>query len=301
MREALPRCATPALLLGFFLLPSFPSAQTGSAEPPRERQEAGISPGLVPEADLEPAHPYGLRQIGLDARYLVTRPAGLDRSGWIKMALTVGTTGVLYLYREEIRDWVQDHRDPEREEFLDQVRVMGKGAFAPSLSLIAYGASFITRSPREKETAVLLLESMGFSALGVGIGQSVIATQRPYDGTDVDFFARRGHGVSGDAALAASVVPVLSRQYLTVYPGDRAGTRAWKVGAASLLYAGAFLTGYQRLDSDAHWAPDVFLGLVTGFTVGQMLCDSHQVTGEISPRRVGFSVGPGSLHATITF
>ncbi|MCI0656336.1 MAG: hypothetical protein L0170_04610 [Acidobacteria bacterium] len=231
----------------------------------------------------------------------MTRPAHLDRNGILKVALTIGTTGILYLYRQDIRDWVQDHNDPERTEFLNQVRVMGNGAFAPTLALIAYGSSFVTKNPREKETAVLLLESMGFTGIVTGVGQAVLATQRPEDGGEINYFARRGHGVSGDAALAACVVPILSRQYLTIQEGDGPGVRFGKMSGASLLYAGAFLTGYQRLDSDEHYAPEVFLGLVTGFTVGQMLSDSHEKSRMESTRTVEFSAGPGTFQARFTF
>ncbi|HEU5179969.1 MAG TPA: hypothetical protein VFW45_04210 [Candidatus Polarisedimenticolia bacterium] len=245
-------------------------------------------------------HPHGWRQVGSDARYLWTRPAHLDRVGVTKVALTAGTVGLLYLYREEIRRWVQERSDPQTSEFLDRISVMGHEGFAPTLALLAYGASFATRNAREKETAVLLLESAGHTALLTGIGQSVLSTQRPFDGEEIDYFSRRGHGVSGHAALAASVVPILSRQYLVVHSDDSAAARFWKVGGASALYAGAFLTGYQRLDADEHWAPEVFLGLVTGFSVGQILSDSHE-RARREPPPVSFSIGPGSFQARVSF
>jgi len=290
------------LLIGLLPLP-FPVQAAGATG------ETDQGPGAaLPVSENDPApqpmdlaHPYGWKQIGLDARYLVTRPAHLDRNGIIKVALTVGTTGILYLYREDIRNWVQDHTDPQEEAFVDQVRLMGKGAFAPTLALIAYGSSFITKNPREKETAVLLLESMGYTGIATGVGQAVLATERPDVGNDINYFARRGHGVSGDAALAACVVPILSRQYLTIYEGDGPGVRFGKMSGASLLYAGAFLTGYQRLAADKHWAPDVFLGLVTGFTIGQMLSDSHAKSGAEPSLSVQFSAGPGTFQARFTF
>ncbi len=290
------------LFLGLSAIPSPARAVEATSETPQNPGEASPPSGIyVAPQPLDLAHPYGFKQIGLDARYLVTRPAHLDRNGILKVALTVGTTGILYLYREEIRNWVQVHNDPEREEFVNQVRVMGKGAFAPTLALIAYGSSFVTKNPREKETAVLLLESMGFTGIATGVGQAVLATPRPEDGDEIDFFARRGHGVSGDAALAACVVPILSRQYLTIHEGDGPGLRFGKMSGAALLYAGAFLTGYQRLADDKHWAPDVFLGLVTGFAVGQMLSDSHEKSSMEPSLHVQFSAGPGTFQARFTF
>jgi hypothetical protein len=59
-------------------------------------------------------------------------------------------------------------------------------------------------------------------------------------------------------------------------PRDGRPKRWLKRGATGLLYAGAGLTALQRIDDDKHWAPDVFLGLVNGFTVGEMLCHARE-------------------------
>ena len=252
------------------------------------------------EGEEAALRPYGFRQIGLDVSYLATRPFHLDRRGWMKVAATLGTAAILYADREVIRDMAQEHRTPGRDDFLQKPRIMGKAAFAPSLALISYGASFATHDDREKETAVLLLESMAFTGAAVGLGQSVLSTRRPEEGNDIRFFSRRGHGFSGDAGLAASVVPVLKNQYLLVRPGDGGGHRFWKRTATGLLYTGALLTGYQRINNDKHWAPDVFLGLVTGFTVGQILCDSHDRTRQERRSRVALTAVPGGIGLRIT-
>jgi len=283
-------------------------AEDGGAALPPENPPPGLSVSAGPqstgpdppspesrEGEEAVIHPYGFHQIGLDARYLVTRPLHLDRRGWMKVAATFGTAAILYADREVIRDMAQEHRTPGRDNFLQKPRIMGKAAFAPSLALISYGASFATHDDREKETAVLLLESMVFTGAAVGLGQAVLSTQRPEEGNDIHFFSRRGHGFSGDAGLAASVVPVLKNQYLLVRPGDGGGLRFWKRTATGLLYTGALLTGYQRINNDKHWAPDVFLGLVTGFTVGQILCDSHDRTRQEERSRVALTAVPGGI------
>ena len=53
------------------------------------------------------------------------------------------------------------------------------------------------------------------------------------------------------------------------------------------LYASAGLTAYQRMDADRHWAPDVFLGMVTGLEVGRALGESHDdaAAGAATPSR----------------
>lgn len=228
-----------------------------------------------------PVPVYGFRQIGFDAKYLFTRPFHMERKGRIKAAATAGTALALYVLRDSIRDEAQEHRNEDRDEFLQGVRTMGKGAFAPSLALVSYLSSFVTHNNREKETAFLLMESMAFTGLITAAGQFILASERPEDGDDIRFFRSGGHGISLDAALAASVVPPLRHQYLKVKPGDGKGRRFWKRTTTSLLYTGAALTAYQRVDQDKHWAPDAFLGMVTGLAVGEALCNAHdQIRGE---------------------
>jgi len=270
------------------------------AEPPEAAEFPSPSERAAGTAGSD-LHPYGFRQIGRDTRYLFTRPFHLDRTGWLKVAATFGTAAVLYIDRELNRDRVQERRTPTLDSFLQEPRIMGKGAFAPSLALISYGASFATHDDREKETAVLLLESMAFTGVLVGVGRFVLSTERPDEGNDIHFFKGDGHGFSGDAGLAASVVPVLRNQYLRVAPEDGGGLRFWKRSATGLLYTGAFLTAYQRMNNDKHWAPDVFLGLVTGFTVGQILCDSHDRVREEAGSHASVTALPGGVGVKWTF
>jgi hypothetical protein len=294
MKASVPRSGVLLLLLIAGVLPAPALSTPRAAEDSSGASPDGASPGRDQGSSPVSLHPHGFGQIGLDARYLATRPFHLDRRGWTKVAATLATLGALYATRDEIRDWSQDHRRESWDRFLQKPRVMGKGAFAPSAALVAYASFFGTRDDREKETAVLLLESMVFTGVVTGIGRFVLATERPEVGNDVHFFRRNGHGFSGDAALAASVVPVLRSQYLRVDDQDGGGMRFWKRAATGVLYTGAFLTGYQRINNDKHYAPDVFLGLVSGFTVGQLLCDSHDRSRE-SRSRVTLGPVPGGI------
>jgi hypothetical protein len=245
-------------------------------------------------AGEEEDKPYSWRQIGQDARHVPTHFFKAKTRPKLKLAAVAGTTLLLYVARDDIREWAQDHRSAGRSRFLDNVHTMGKGGFGLTLALASYGASFITNNPREKETAVLLLESMGYSAVTAYGGSFILAAERPEDGDSITFFDSAGHGVSLDAALAASVIPPLRRQYLRVRPEDGRTKRFWKRTATALLYGGAILTAYQRVDQDRHWAPDAFLGLATGLNVGRLLCDSHDVATRRSGR-LALTAGPGTV------
>jgi len=211
-----------------------------------------------------------------DVHLLVTKPFHLDPAGKRQVLYVTGATLGLYGLRHEIRREVLDGQSEQRSDFLQHARWMSRGAAAPVLALGAWGASFFTHDVREKETAQLLLTSAGMSAAIAGVGSFVLASERPEDGDAVHVFRTDGHGVSLDASLAASIVPPLRCQYLRVRSEDGRARRWLKRGTAGLLYAGAGLTALQRVDDDKHWAPDVFLGLVNGFTVGEMLCHARE-------------------------
>lgn len=275
----------------------------GERGPDATSQAMGRPDSKVPSPTVPPPKPYGFRQAGYDLRYLVRRPAHLDRRDKILLTAAVATAGTLFLLRDEIRDWAQEHRTESRSEFLQDVRTMGKGAFAPALALVFYGSSFATRKDREKETALLLVESAGISYVTALLGSTVLAVERPEDGDSVQFFDFDGHGVSVDAALAASIVPPLRCQYLRIRPEDGGGKRFWKRFATGLLYTGAALTAYQRIDQDKHWAPDAFLGMATGLAVGEILCEAHSGPGRAGAdgpagQRVALSLRPDGIAFT---
>lgn len=272
---------------------------TGERARPAPEERPGVDGGSPSERAERrlPDTPYGLRQAGYDASYLARRPFDLGPRGRRKVYAVAASTLFLYLVRDEIRERVQERRTESRSDFLNDVRTMGKGGFAPSLALLAYGASFATGNDRERETALLLLESAGYSAATAYAGSFVLAAERPEEGDSIHFLDVDGHGVSLDAALAASVIPPLRRQYLRVRPEDGRGKRFWKRSATVLLYAGALLTAYQRLDADEHWAPDVFLGTTAGLSVGKTLCDAHD---DVRTRKVRLSWGLHGSGAGLT-
>lgn len=184
----------------------------------------------VRSAPVVPSNFYGFQQIAYDLKYIVKRPFHLDREDGLWLAGTGTAAAGLFAVREDISDWVLDHQNDTARNILDAARVMGSGGFAPTLALASYGASILTENDREKETALLLMESAALSQASAFVGQALIPSGRPTDG-EVEAFRTRGHGVSGDAALAASIISPLRRQYLIVAPTDRPLTAGYVQGA----------------------------------------------------------------------
>jgi hypothetical protein len=267
--------------------PPAPEAESQSISPDTERTER------VPEK------PFGWKQFRFDLSYVARKPAHLDAREKRVVVGVAGTTGLLYVFRKDIQEAWHENSSESRTDFLDSARFMGGAAFAPSVALAAYLASFVTHNEREKETAQLVLESMALSGLGATIGQFVLATERPEDGDAIRFFHTDGHGVSGDVAFAASIIPPLRRQYLRVRPEDSVGRRILKHGISALLYSGMVFTALQRIDADQHWAPDVFLGMVMGLGVGRTLGQAHD-EAHMRRSRLAFSVLPRGVAVTWT-
>lgn len=285
-RKGRPRPAAVFLLLGSLSAASAPAAPG----------PAPLGPRTTPAPTVAERGREGLpAALARDARTLFTRPLHLDRAGWAKAAAVATAAASLQVLRDDLRDLARDRGGPGTDRFLRDVRTMGKGGVAPALAASFLLASLGTGDRRERETALLLLESAAYSALVARAGSFVFATDRPREGDRIRFFRAGGHGVSLDAALAASIVEPLRRQYLVVQARDGPWRKTAKRTGAALLYAGAALTAYQRVRSDAHWAPDAFLGAMTGLFVGGILCDAHGKPGRAAVEPVAGRLQSGAV------
>ncbi|HEX6853557.1 MAG TPA: hypothetical protein VF139_19325 [Candidatus Polarisedimenticolaceae bacterium] len=245
-------------------------------------------------ADLPLAERLRTFQPVADVGHVVARPFRLDDDGRRRVTAVAAATFTAYAARHAVRDAIWDGPGGHRSELAENARdLLGKGATAPVLALGFAAASAFTRDARERRTAAMLLESAALSYAAAGLGSFVLAAERPSDGDDVDFLRFGGHGISADVALAASIVPPIRRTYLMPRPGESRRAAFARRLAAGALYAGVALVGVQRMDSDAHWLPDVVLGAATGLVVGGGVCDARGLRGArfgpVAPGGLGFS------------
>ncbi len=218
----------------------------------------------------------GFQRLGYDLQYLFLSPTRINKEDIPKILFFAGTTALLYAAREDIRETVLDKTSESRNRLYDDVRISGKGAFAPGLALLFFTVGQFRDDDYEVETAQIILESAAMSAITAAAGSFFISSERPRDGDDVDFFQSGGHGVSLDVALSSSLVfPIIDR-YLKIDRHDSGAKKTFKYLARVFIFSLPILTALQRMSSDSHWAPDVFLGATAGLTIGKILSNAHQ-------------------------
>lgn len=289
------RGAARRLVAALTLVVSLQSARAGSPGVAPEAPESGsheVSAQQVVPSDSAsqgrpPDAPLTWSSVGADARYVFTRPAHLDRRGWLRFGLAVGIGASLYLVRDEVREFSQEHESEQVDQILDRARLMSRLATPLLVSGGFYLAGAAGDSAYRKETAVLVLENLGYAAAITGVAQRVVATERPRDGDDIELFGHDGHSVSGDVVIATSILSPIIDRHLLPEEDDARGVRFWKRFGAASLYGAAGLVALQRINVDAHWLPDVYLGYVCGLGVGKLLVDSRRDGREWREERRG--------------
>jgi membrane-associated phospholipid phosphatase len=221
--------------------------------------------------------PLSWAQTLQDGKYLFTRPAHMDESGWMKLGIGVGVGAALYFVRTDVRDFADRHADRVPTGFLYDVRYMARAA-TPVVAATGFWLAGAARdSAYDKETATLLLENAAYASMIAGAAQKILVTDRPRDGTDVSFAGSgSGHSVSGDATMAASLLAPIIDRHLLVEADDGGAKRFWKRFGATTLYGAAGLVAAQRVHTDAHWITDVYFGYLNGLAVGRILVDSRR-------------------------
>jgi hypothetical protein len=167
--------------------------------------------------------------------------------------------------------------------------------------IVGFGAyGWLTDSPREKETFLMVTEALATSATWTGLLKVGFGRERPSqrEAKESDWTGplgifsnesnRRGKQFmsfpSGHSSAIWSIAAVLAHRYPKYYI------------VPFLSYSIASAVAYSRMVVDAHWPSDVVVGSALGYLCArQVLRDNSKPgpkDGTVSPLNMSFDVGP---------
>lgn len=234
------------------------------------------------EPKEKPSRLTAFQQIGFDAEYAVTAPKRIDEKDYIAVGTVALAAGVLYAEKKDINKRFQKNRTNTTDNIADLVKPLGNVFVDAAIAGTFYTWGLAVDSSREKETGVMLAESLVYTGVLTGAGQFIFAEDRPSKGGDMHFFKVFGHGVSAHAALSASVAGPLNSQYLQISPDADTNEKFLKYTGKVVVYGLPVLTGLSRINDNEHYAWNVLLGSVIGYTMGELVAEAHEKSKEIS-------------------
>jgi hypothetical protein len=205
-----------------------------------------------------------------DIWWIWTSPFHTNARGWRDAALTLGATGVVAIYDDEIHAWVRNH---QHTALLDAVRPAredespiadfgtGRRLLPLSAGLFVLGFAFDSRALRDAGVGCAAAEQAN-SALRHAIYEGV-ARRRPLtaegDPYDIEFPGGEWELHSffgGHAANAMACATYWSERF--------------DLGLVEpALYTVALGIGLARMADERHWASDTMLGIIIGHAMGR--------------------------------
>jgi len=216
--------------------------------------------------------------LGRDARYLYenTLSLSLSRDRMVEFLSFTSMVAGLAVNKREVQRELKLVLPGDTDGALGRVEFLGDGGVAAGIGALFIVGGLETGSPREVDTGVMIFESYLFTGFVTVLSQFVLAEERPRNGGEMRFFKPDGHGVSGHAALTASLVCPITHQYLGGDPSDGRTMAIAKNISRALVWSLPVLTGISRIERDEHYLWNVVLGLTTGYTVGHLIARSHE-------------------------
>ncbi|MCB2203959.1 phosphatase PAP2 family protein [bacterium] len=203
-----------------------------------------------------------LRILGQDGLAYILAPLSFDSHDWIYAGGVLGVTGGLMLGDET---WQEIPRSNQNTATLDVARTFDRGGHLPTME-IAAGATYLTGWlggwEEVRVTGRLLLQSLIYSGITWYVVAVSAGRSRPsghlgaYEFNPGQTDSNQQSIPSGHTNVAFSIATVLA-------------SRIDHWAASVLLYGAAAGVGLGRWYQDHHWASDVFLGAVIGYTAAK--------------------------------
>jgi hypothetical protein len=234
----------------------------------------------------------GVKLFVTDSWAVVSRPAHLDRNGWLQLAGVLAVGGYLFAFDEDIDRAMQHNRHNDVVEkvvdvgdALDTVSLMGKTNRYYAAG-IAVGYVFGWEKLQRVSSDILF--SHFIAGLVRNGGKLFIGRARPRDGGAYDFGNDGTSLPSGHASTIFQLATVLSK-HADWWP------------ASVVLYSAATAVAVERVATREHWASDVWIGAMNGRAIAQIIMKEHDEKGILVVPSVTPETGAVGLYLQFGF
>jgi len=222
-----------------------------------------------------------------------TGPLEWGGRDWTKLAVVLGTTGLIYSVDDDIYDWTKTNRSTSGDDFWKFVSRFGEPLILLGVSGGFYAAGEIVGSTGMRKTALLSVESLLISSTMLYALKWAVGRARPYTEEGRHSFQPFSlesdyHSFpSGHTTAAFSVASVIAHHNDSLV-------------VDILSYSMATLVAFARPFQDKHWPSDVFFGAALGYYVGHKICACHSglATKNID---VGLHITPFQQSLSLSF
>ena len=234
-------------------------------------------PPLQPETDvLLDGGGHRLDELAYTGRFMFGKMRDMRPRHWLVLGSILAGSAVLASHKNEIQDEVREDSSAARDAGLGPFKVLGNRGIVPAIGASAWLLGSMLDKPAAADGGFVILESFAITGLASELGKYVLSEERPRDGGELSFFSGKGHGISGHAAVAASMAGPIDQLYLGIEPDDSRAVRGWKRVGKVFAYGLPVLTGLSRVEDDQHYAWNVGLGLALGYSIGHMVGSAHR-------------------------
>ena len=214
-------------------------------------------------------------------------------SNWKKVPAIISIGALLYNYDQDIQEWVQNNRNTTSNGIAKIVKPLGDGRYTlpPLGAFYLYG--YLSENKKATRTALLSLESFVVSGIFVQITKLIGHRHRPNanDGYDVwdgpSLISNNKSFSSGHSQTAFSVATVIATEYSqsNIIP--------------PIAYGLATLAALSRVNDNAHWASDAFIGSAIGYFTAKTILSLHDSKKDSSITIIPMTDGKNSSVSVI--
>lgn len=218
---------------------------------------------------------YAGKTTVVDAGYIYSSPARLDRTSALKLGGFLAVGGLIYAYDQEIFDFFKRNEDgtilkPMRK-FGDEVEFLGDGSTMPKYYLGGLVLGYLSGWDRLAFLTADLVETYYIAGLVKNATNTVTGRQRPAAGKG-PYFYEFNEGTSFPSGHASNIMQTASifSHHIDFWP--------FTVAA----YSVASTVFVQRLTEDGHWPSDVYVGAAYGWLIAEEIFkrnSNRRVTG----------------------